>query len=75
MARLQRLDHEIAYEKQILFLLFAAGLGIIGWLFSNAESVAPRLLYIAGGALVADGGILAILHRRIKNKMQEIEHL
>jgi len=75
MSRLDKLKEDIAFEKHIFYILLAAGLAIVGWIFSNAEVIKPHLLYIAGGGGMADGLALAFLGRRIKNKIRELEDL
>ena len=75
MSRLERLKEELAYEKQALFLLFAAGLGTAGWLFSHFRELSAASLYLIVFALTADALLVAALHRRIKSKFDEIEKL
>lgn len=75
MTKLDKLKEDIAFEKQVFFLFFAAGFGILGWLFTNATTADRFLLYIAGAGEAVDVVILAYFGRRIKNKIQELETL
>ena len=75
MPRLEHLKEDIAFEKQIFYILMAAGFAIIGWLFTNAEKLEIHLIHLGASAAVADGMMLAFLGRRVKNKIKEIESL
>lgn len=75
MTRIDKLKEDIAFEKQVFFMFFAAGFAILGWLFSNATKAELHLVYIAGVAAMIDVVVLAFFGRRIKNKIQELENL
>lgn len=75
MTRLDEVQAEIAFEKQVFFLLFVAGLACVGWVFTNVTRAEAVQVYVAVGAIVADGIALAILARRVKNKIKTLKDL
>ena len=75
MSELDRLKDDIAFEKQIFFVLFAGGLAMLAWLFGNALKVEAIYVYVACAALALDAGVVAFLYRRVKNKIESLRDL
>ena len=75
MTKAERLKEEISFEKQRYFILVAAGLGVLGWLFSNALKADLIYTVVAVSAVVVDGAALAFMERKIKNKIRALEEL
>ena len=75
MSELDRLKERIAFEKQAFFLLFATGLAIIAWLFTNFPTLELKYVYFCVSALVVVGTAVAILLRSILNKIDMLRDL
>lgn len=75
MTKNEELREEIALEKQIFFVLFAAGIAILGWLFTNGLRVELVYSIIAVLTLMIDAVCAAFLFRRIKSKIKELGKL
>jgi len=75
MAKLDHLKERIAYSKFWLGVMVVTNISVIGWLISATESAEWRAVVIAivGVALLTIG--IGYLHRRIENRIDEINRL
>jgi hypothetical protein len=75
MTRLDEVQAEIAYHKQILMVMLGIGVGTASWLFLNVESADPYYPLAAFVALVADSVGVAIFMRKVKNNIKLLRDL
>jgi len=75
MSELDVAKEQIAYLKFWLGVMVVTDISLFGWLTSNASSTTLRLLVGGCVAVIAITVGIALLHRQIERRIQELRGL
>jgi len=75
MSTAERIKEQIAYLKLWLGILVVTGISLIGWLISNFDSATWPLILGGFVALVSIAFGCRLLHRKIEDRINQLEDL